>query len=564
MEYSAVSTIWIMVGTVLIFFMQAGFAMLETGMTRVKNAGNIAMKNLVDYCIGSVTFWLIGFGIMYGGDGAVLGKIKGVAMESVYGGGMLPDGIPFWAFLIFQTVFAATAATIVSGAMAARTKFAAYCIYSLMISLVIYPISGHWIWGDGWLAQLGFHDLAGSTVVHMVGGAAAFAGAWMLGPRIGKYSRSGKSKKIPGHSMPLSVLGIFILWFGWFGFNGSSVLPLTGDTVSLVGKVFCNTNLSAAAGAVTAMCISWAWKKKPDIAMTLNGALAGLVSITAGADVISTSLAVLVGIVAGAIVVGGMHFIENVVKIDDPVGAIAAHGFGGLWGTVAVGLFSDGTATKTKGLLLGGGGYQCGIQILGGIVVFLYVFAASALLFKIVQKTIGLRVSAEDEMDGLDISEHGFSNTYTEVLSSDGISAPMMNVPKIDGKAFDSPENAENLNISKVVIIARKNKLDALLHAMNDINVTGVTITDVTGYGIQKGNNDKYYRSSDADLNLLPKVKVEVIVSTVPVSRVVETAEKVLYSGNYGDGKIFVYDVKNVVKVRTGEVGREALIDESK
>lgn len=321
MEYSAVSTIWIMVGTVLIFFMQAGFAMLETGMTRVKNAGNIAMKNLVDYCIGSVTFWLIGFGIMYGGDGAVLGKIKGVAMESVYGGGMLPDGIPFWAFLIFQTVFAATAATIVSGAMAARTKFAAYCIYSLMISLVIYPISGHWIWGDGWLAQLGFHDLAGSTVVHMVGGAAAFAGAWMLGPRIGKYSRSGKSKKIPGHSMPLSVLGIFILWFGWFGFNGSSVLPLTGDTVSLVGKVFCNTNLSAAAGAVTAMCISWAWKKKPDIAMTLNGALAGLVSITAGADVISTPLAVLVGIVAGAIVVGGMHFIENVVKIDDPVGA---------------------------------------------------------------------------------------------------------------------------------------------------------------------------------------------------------------------------------------------------
>ena len=398
----------------------------------------------------------------------------------------------------------------------------------------------------------------------MVGGAAAFAGAWMLGPRIGKYSRSGKSKKIPGHSMPLSVLGIFILWFGWFGFNGSSVLPLTGDTVSLVGKVFCNTNLSAAAGAVTAMCISWAWKKKPDIAMTLNGALAGLVSITAGADVISTPLAVLVGIVAGAIVVGGMHFIENVVKIDDPVGAIAAHGFGGLWGTVAVGLFSDGTATKTKGLLARRWWLPVRNPDPWRNSCVPVCICASALLFKIVQKTIGLRVSAEDEMDGLDISEHGFSNTYTEVLSSDGISAPMMNVPKIDGKAFDSPENAENLNISKVVIIARKNKLDALLHAMNDINVTGVTITDVTGYGIQKGNNDKYYRDSDADLNLLPKVKVEVIVSTVPVSRVVETAEKVLYSGNYGDGKIFVYDVKNVVKVRTGEVGREALIDESK
>ena len=564
MEYSAVSTMWILVGTVLIFFMQAGFAMLETGMTRVKNAGNIAMKNLIDYCIGAIAFWLVGFGIMYGGSGSVLGKIKGVAVESVYGNGMIPEGVPFWAFLIFQTVFAATAATIVSGAMAARTKFAAYCVYSLMISLVIYPISGHWIWGGGWLSKLGFHDLAGSTVVHMVGGAAAFAGAWMLGPRIGKYSRSGKAKKIPGHSMPLSVLGIFILWFGWFGFNGSSVIPFSDNTTELVGKVFCNTNLSAAAGAVTAMCISWIWKKKPDIAMTLNGALAGLVSITAGVDVISTPLSVVVGGIAGAIVVGGMNLIENVIKIDDPVGAIAAHGFGGLWGTIAVGLFSDGTATRTKGLLLGGGGYQCGIQILGGIVVFLYVFATAALLFKIVQKTIGLRVSAEDEMNGLDISEHGFSNTYTEVLSSDGTSAPMMNVPKIDEKAFEDTEEKTDLNISKVVIIARKNKLDALLHAMNDINVTGVTITDVTGYGMQKGNDDKYYRSADADLNLLPKVKIEVIVSTVPVSKVVKTAEKVLYSGNYGDGKIFVYDVKNVVKVRTGEIGRAALIDESR
>ena len=298
--------IWFLIGAALVFFMQAGFAMVETGFTRAKNAGNIIMKNLMDFCIGTVMFIVIGFGLLLGED--FLGFIGKPGFD------ILTAYKDFnWSSFVFNLVFCATTATIVSGAMAERTKFLSYCVYSAVISALIYPIEAHWIWGGGWLAQLGFHDLAGSTVVHMVGGAAAFAGAWMLGPRIGKYSRSGKSKKIPGHSMPLSVLGIFILWFGWFGFNGSSVLPLTGDTVSLVGKVFCNTNLSAAAGAVTAMCISWAWKKKPDIAMTLNGALAGLVSITAGADVISTPLAVLVGIVAGAIVVGGMHFIENVV-----------------------------------------------------------------------------------------------------------------------------------------------------------------------------------------------------------------------------------------------------------
>lgn len=565
MEYSAISTMWILIGTVLIFFMQAGFAMIETGMTRVKNAGNIAMKNLVDYCIGAMAFWLIGFGIMYGGNGLIIGSFKGAASEAAYGNGMLPEGVPFWAFLIFQTVFAATAATIVSGAMAARTKFSAYCIYSLIISLVIYPISGHWIWGDGWLSKLGFHDLAGSTAVHMVGGAAALAGAWMLGPRIGKYSRSGKSKKIPGHSMPLSVLGIFILWFGWFGFNGSSVLPFSENSMELVGKVFCNTNLSAAAGAVAAMIISWIWYKKPDISVTLNGALAGLVAITAGADVMSTPLAVVTGIVAGAIVVAGMYLMENVFKIDDPVGAVAAHGFGGFWGTVAVGLFSDGTSTNTKGLLLGGGFYQLGIQLLGGIVVFIYVFTVAVVLFKIVQETIGLRVSAEDEVNGLDISEHNFSNAYTEILSSDGISAPVMDVPKIIEEKFDNYNvQTEDLHLSKIVIIAKKNKLDALLHALNDIGVTGVTITDVTGYGIQKGNKEKYYRSSDADLNLLPKVKIEIIVSTVPVGKVVATAENILYSGNYGDGKIFIYDVRDVVKVRTGESGKEALVDKSK
>ena len=563
MEYSAISTIWVLIGTILIFFMQAGFAMLETGMTRVKNAGNIAMKNLIDYCIGTIAFWIIGFGLMYGGKGLIFGSIKGAASEAVYGSGMIKGDIPFWVFLIFQTVFATTAATIVSGAMAARTKFAAYCIYSLMISLVIYPISGHWIWGGGWLQSLGFHDLAGSTAVHMVGGAAALAGAWMLGPRIGRYSRSGKPKKIPGHSMPLSVLGILILWFGWFVFNGSSILPNSGDSVKLIGKVFCNTNLSAAVAAIVAMCISWIWYRKPDISMTLNGSLAGLVAITAGADVMSPCTAMITGIVAGAVVVGGMYLMENVFKIDDPVGAVAAHGFGGLWGTLAVGLFSDGTTTKYEGLFYGGGLSQLGIQLLGGVVVFIYAFAMSALLFKIVQETIGLRVSAENEMDGLDVSEHNFSNTYTEILSSDGISAPAMDVPKIIEEQFNNV-SIQGVNLSKVVIIAKKNKLDALLHAMNEIGVTGVTITDVTGYGVQKGNEGSYYRNTDAALTLLPKVKIEIIVSTVPVGKVISTAEKILYSGNYGDGKIFIYDVRDAVKVRTGKTGMEALVDESK
>lgn len=563
MEYSAISTIWVLIGTILIFIMQAGFAMLETGMTRVKNAGNIAMKNLIDYCIGAIAFWIIGFGLMYGGKGLIFGSIKGIASGSIYGEGMVKGDIPFWVFLIFQTVFAATAATIVSGAMAARTKFAAYCIYSFMISFVIYPISGHWIWGGGWLQRLGFHDLAGSTAVHMVGGAAALAGAWMLGPRIGRYSRSGKIKKIPGHSMPLSVLGIFLLWFGWFGFNGSSVLPTSGNSISLIGKVFCNTNLSAASSVVVAMCTSWTIYKKPDISTTLNGAIAGLVAVTAGADVMSPYEAAITGMVAGVIVVSGMYVMDNILRIDDPVGAVAAHGFGGLWGTLAVGLFSDGVNTKYKGLFHGGMFSQLGIQLLGGVVVFVYVFAMAALLFKVIHETIGLRVSAEDEMDGLDISEHNFNNAYTEILSSDGISAPVMDVPKIDTDKFNYSDINEGICMSKVVIVARKNKLDALLHAMNGIGVTGVTITDVTGYGVQKGNKNSYYRSEDEDLTLLPKVKIEIIVSTVPVAKVVATAEKILYSGNYGDGKIFIYDVRDAVKVRTGKTGMEALVDES-
>ena len=582
MEYSAVSTIWIMVGTVLIFFMQAGFAMLETGMTRVKNAGNIAMKNLVDYCIGSVTFWLIGFGIMYGGDGAVLGKIKGVAMESVYGGGMLPDGIPFWAFLIFQTVFAATAAPIVSGAMAARTKFAAYCIYSLMISLVIYPISGHWIWGDGWLAQLGFHDLAGSTVVHMVGGAAAFAGAWMLGPRIGKYSRSGKSKKIPGHSMPLSVLGIFILWFGWYGFNGAAA-----TTIEDLGSIFLTTTVAPAVATVTCMIFTWIRYGKPDVSMCLNASLAGLVGITAPCDVTDAFGATMIGIVSGLLVVFGVWLLDYKLHVDDPVGAVAVHMMNGIWGTIAVGLFAtnsapgysiaDSKGNELVGLFYGGGFKLLGLQLTGFVSVAAWTVVTITIVFLVIKATLGLRVSEEEEIVGLDPTEHGLPSAYAGFAIMD-VSGDVMDVnentdlgsseyataskAKKDAAVpvVNATTPASSSGIHKVVIISKLTKYDKLRKAMNDLGVTGMTVTQVMGCGIQKGAGEKY-RGAELDATLLPKVKVEVIVGKIPVEKVIETAKKTLYTGHIGDGKIFVYDVAQVVKVRTGEEGIEALQD---
>lgn len=561
MEYSAVNTIWILLGTALVFFMQAGFAMHETGLTRAKNAGNIIMKNLMNFCIGAVVFWIIGFGLMYGGKGLIIGGIKGLASESAYGSSMVPDGVPFCAFLAFQTVLAVTVATIVSGAMAERTKFLAYCIYSAGISLIIYPISGHWIWGGGWLAQLGFHDYAGSTALHMVGGVAAFVGAAMLGPRIGKYTRSGKSKAIPGHSLPMAALGIFILWFCWFGLNGTSTASMEGNAISTAGRIFLNTNIAAVLSACTAMIVTWIKNKKPDVPMSLNGALGGLVAISAGCDTISSLGAAATGLLAGLVVVFFVEVIENNIKIDDPVGAVAVHGGCGLLGTISVGLFSDGTGTAAKGLFIGGGVNQLGIQCLGAIAVGIYVAVAASILYTIVRKTCGLRVSTEEEIDGLDVHEHNLRSSYADFLSTDGVSAPMMNVPRIQEEKLDSYLGKGNdTPISKIVIIAKQNKLDSLLHAMNDIGVTGVTITNVTGYGLQKGSA-KNYSSSEIDINLLPKVKVEIIVSTVPVSKVISTAEKVLFTGQFGDGKIFIYDVRNVVKVRTGEEGFDALVD---
>ena len=575
MEFSAVNTIWVLVGAALVFFMQAGFAMVETGFTRAKNAGNIIMKNLMDFCIGTPVFWLVGFGLMFGAGNGFIGKIGGIATEAHYGSGMLPDGVPFWAFLIFQTVFCATSATIVSGAMAERTKFLSYCIYSLMISLVVYPVSGHWIWGGGFISQMGFHDFAGSCAVHMVGGVAAFIGAIILGPRIGKYGKDGKSKAIPGHNLTIGALGVFILWFCWFGFNGASTVSMEGDAIVSAGKIFVTTNLAAAVATVTVLLITWVRYKKPDVSMSLNGSLAGLVAITAGCDTVSPTSAAIIGIASGFVVVFGIEFIDKVLKVDAPVGAVGVHGLNGAFGTLAVGLFSDGTGTEWKGLLVGGGFHGFGVQFIGMIITIAWVAVTMTIIFQAIKHTVGLRVTAEEEIEGLDSKEHGLTSAYDGFVVHDTMTVP---TPMGVTKAAPSANTSANVapaevaatipelpkegvhKLTKVVIITRQSKLEEFMHAMNEIGVTGITITNVLGCGVQKGA-PSYYRGVEMEMNLLPKVKIEIVVSLVPVQKVIETAKAVLHTGQIGDGKVFVYDIENVVKIRTGEEGYLALQD---
>ena len=578
-DFSSVNTIWVLLGAAMVFFMQAGFAMVETGFTRAKNAGNIIMKNLMDFCIGTPAFWLVGFGIMFGAGNGFFGSMAGIASESNYGAGMLPDGVPFWAFLIFQTVFCATSATIVSGAMAERTKFSSYCIYSLLISLVVYPISGHWIWGGGWLAEMGFHDFAGSCAVHMVGGVAALVGAKILGPRIGKYSKSGKSRAIPGHNLTVGALGVFILWFAWFGFNGCSTVSMEGDAIVSAGKIFVTTNLAAAVATITVMCITWILYKKPDVSMSLNGALAGLVAITAGCDTVSPVSAAIIGILAGFVVVFGIEFIDKICKIDDPVGAVGVHGMCGALGTLCVGLFSDGTGTEVKGLFTGGGFQQLGVQFIGFIATTAWVVVTMIIIFQAIKHTVGLRVSPDEEIAGLDVREHGLTSSYADFVTQDSMST----VPHVMGTTKNYTHAAEGASatqapaeacrdipkegttvhkLTKVVIITRRSKLEEFMHAMNEIGVTGITITNVLGCGIQKGSTT-YYRGVEMDMNLLPKVKIEIVVSLVPVQKVINTAKAILHTGQIGDGKVFVYDIENVVKIRTGEEGFLALQDTS-
>ena len=562
--FSSINTIWVLLGTALVFFMQAGFAMVEAGLTRAKNAGNIVMKNLMDFCLGTPIFWIVGFGIMFGGSSAFFGGFD-LFTRGDYSA-MLPDGVPMYAFFIFQTVFCATAATIVSGAMAERTKFLSYCIYSVVISAVIYPISGHWIWGGGWLSQLGFHDFAGSTAVHMVGGVASLVGAKILGPRIGKYDRNGKPCAIPGHNLTLTALGVFILWFCWFGFNGGSTVSMTGDeTLVLAGSVFTTTNLAAAVAAVVTMVITWVRYKKPDVSMTLNGVLAGLVAITAGCDVVSPAGAAIIGFIAGIAVIFGIEFIDKTLKIDDPVGAIGVHGVCGALGTILVGFFA-----LDDGLFYGGGFKLLGTQLLGVTSVITWVGVTMTVVFLIIKKTIGLRVSTEEEVLGLDITEHGLTSSYADFMpeSADGFgtSTPTTAVSEHTEISPDAAVPVVNVstpgvNITQVSIVTRQSKFEALKAALDSIGITGVTVTNVMGYGMQKGHVE-YYRGVPVETHLLPKIKVEIVICKVPVELLINAVKQALYTGNVGDGKIFICDIKNVIKVRTGEEGYDALQDE--
>jgi len=569
--FSDVDTMWTLIAAALVFFMQAGFAMVETGFTRAKNAGNIIMKNLMDFSIGTPAFWLIGFGIMFAGSGKLIGGLDFMVR------GNYDSAFPTMTFLIFHTVFCATAATIVSGAMAERTKFAAYCIYSLIISAVIYPISGHWIWGGGWLSELGFHDFAGSTAVHLVGGVAAFVGAAIEGPRIGKYSKTGESRAIPGHSLTLGALGVFILWFGWFGFNGGSPTSMTGDAIVSASSIFVTTNLAAATATVVVMIITWLRYKKPDVSMTLNGTLAGLVAITAGCDAVTPFGAFCIGIVAAFVVVFGIEFIDKVLKVDDPVGAVGVHGLCGAAGTILTGVFAT-SYTKGDDVLPGlfyGGGTTAfefiGVQAIGVVSVIAWVAITMSIVFFIIKKTIGLRVSYAEEIAGLDITEHNIENSYADFMVA-STAVDLQSVPDVDavaGKVGTVPSSVAvpvvnnskpGSKMTKITVITKQNKLAGLHAALDNIGITGLTVTNVLGHGMQKGHTE-YYRGAPVTIRLLPKVQVDIVVCKIPPQTVIDTIKKVLYTGKVGDGKIFVTDIENVIKVRTGEQGYDALQD---
>ena len=567
--YSSVNTIWVLFGTALVFFMQAGFSLCEAGFIRAKNTGNILMKNLMDFCIGTPAFWLVGFRLMFGKGSGIIGSfdplIRGEYSQA------LPSGVPLWAFAIFQTVFCATSATIVSGAMAERTKFSAYCIYSAAISLLIYPVSGHWIWGGGWLSQMGFHDFAGSTAVHMVGGICAMIGAKILGPRIGKYDKNGKPQAILGHNLTFAALGVFILWFCWFGFNGASTVGMDSDAlIETAGRVFFNTNLAAAVACCAALIFTWIRYKKPDVSMTYNAALAGLVGVTAGCDAVDAVGAAVIGVVCGILIVLAIEFFDKIAKIDDPVGAVSVHCVCGAAGTVLTGLFATGETTEA-GLFYGGGAHFLGIQVLGVLAVAAYVAVVITIVFLAIKHTIGLRVKPEEELAGLDVSEHGLFTAYAgfsmlpdtiaEDVDTNTVFA-MGDVPEAEAVPVKTvPAFEEGTpKFTKVEIVCKESKLEALKAAMMNLGITGMTVSHVLGCGVQKGKPE-YYRGVQIEANLLPKIQVEIVVSKVPVRSVIETAKKVLYTGHIGDGKIFVYDVENVVKIRTGEEGFDALQD---
>ena len=564
--------VWFLIGAALVFWMQAGFAMVEAGFTRAKNTGNIIMKNLMDFCIGTVVFILIGFGLLMGEDlFGFIGK-PGFDLFTSYA------DFDFSSF-VFNLVFCATTATIVSGAMAERTKFLSYCIYSAVISALIYPIEAHWIWGGGWLAQIGFHDFAGSCAIHMVGGISALIGAKILGPRIGKFKKdkSGKVVKVnafPGHSIALGSLGVFILWLGWYGFNGAAA-----TSMEQLGSIFLTTTIAPAVATVVCMIFTWIKYGKPDVSMCLNASLAGLVAITAPCDVTDALGAIIIGAVAGLLVVFGVWLLDHVLHIDDPVGAVAVHCMNGIWGTLAVGLFATDTAPgysianasgeTLTGAFYGGGFELLGLQFVGFISVAAWTAVTITITFLVIKAIVGLRVDREEEILGLDVTEHGLPSAYAGfamqpeyieegsepiVVSGDTPVAEAIPVKKVPTFDVGTPK------FTKVEIICKESRFEALKTAMMELGITGMTVSHVLGCGVQKGKPE-YYRGVQVEANLLPKVQIDIVVSKVPVRSVIETAKKVLYTGHIGDGKIFVYDVENVVKVRTGEEGFDALQD---
>ncbi len=572
--------VWFLIGAALVFWMQAGFAMVETGFTRAKNAGNIIMKNLMDFCIGTVMFILIGFGLLLGEDLAGLIDRPGFDIFTAY------ESFD-WSNFVFNLVFCATTATIVSGAMAERTKFLSYCIYSGVISALIYPIEAHWIWGGGWLSQIGFHDFAGSCAIHMVGGISALVGAKILGPRIGKFNmdKNGRVTKVnafPGHSLPLGALGVFILWLGWYGFNGAAAV-----SVEQLGSIFVTTTIAPAVATVVCMVFTWVRYGKPDVSMCLNASLAGLVAITAPCDVTDAFGAIVIGAVAGLLVVFGVWLLDYKLRIDDPVGAVAVHMMNGIWGTLAVGLFAtnsapgysiaDASGTELTGLFYGGGLKLMGLQLVGFASVAAWTLVTITIVFLVIKATVGLRASQEEEIVGLDTTEHGLASAYSGFSIMDVSGAMVMDVNENTSLGVEEYDAASRIQkdaavkvaqvpmasatgIYKVTIIAKLSRYDKLRKAMNDLGVTGMTVTQVMGCGIQKGAGEKY-RGVEMDATLLPKVKVEVVVSKIPVDTVVEAAKKALYTGHIGDGKIFVYNVDKVVKIRTGEEDFDALQD---
>lgn len=562
--------VWFLIGAALVFFMQCGFAMVESGFTRAKNAGNIIMKNLMDFCIGAVMFVLLGFGLMMGEE--CLGGLVGLPTL-----GLLTDyadNAANWSSFVFNLVFCATAATIVSGAMAERTKFSSYCIYSAVISAVVYPIEAGWIWNpNGWLAAKGFHDFAGSCAIHMVGGIAALIGAIFLGPRIGKYTidkKTGKkkAKAIPGHSLTLGALGVFILWFGWYGFNGAAA-----TSVESLASIFLTTTLAPAVATVVTMCFTWIKDGKPDVSMSLNASLAGLVAITAPCDCVDALGSIIIGAVSGIIVVLIVELLDKKLHIDDPVGAVAVHMGNGIWGTIAVGLFSTGQNGVGKGLFYGGGFTQLGLQLLGFVSVASWTVVTMIIVFAAIKKFHGLRVTEEEEIKGLDATEHNLPSAYADFMpavayatsASIKAAAPEACTPAAPAQPVERAVPVETYTTStdavltKIVMIFNPARFEDIKEAMNSIGVTGMTVTNVMGCGTQKGHIRKYRGVEIEEMNLNPKMKLEMVVSAVPVNQVIEAARKVLYTGNIGDGKIFVYDVDDVVKVRTGERGYDAL-----